>query len=82
MARKVDAAANFVSVQLIEQEPGTYDKRLPDYAGQDKIRVYLAWGRISHETKEFGMCLVLYEKYKHLSLNCHRKTDVPNVFLS
>jgi hypothetical protein len=32
MARKVDEAANFVFVQLIEQ-----DKRHPDYARQDKI---------------------------------------------
>jgi hypothetical protein len=37
MARKVDEAANFVFVQLIEQEPGIYDKRHPDYARQDKI---------------------------------------------
>jgi hypothetical protein len=31
MARNVDEAANFVFVQLIEQEPGIYDKRYPDY---------------------------------------------------
>jgi hypothetical protein len=37
MARKVDVADNFVFVQLIEQEPGIYDKRHPDYARQDKI---------------------------------------------
>jgi hypothetical protein len=37
MARKVDEAANFVFVQLIEQEPGIYDKYHPDYARQDKI---------------------------------------------
>jgi hypothetical protein len=37
MAWKVDKAANFVFVQLTEQE-------------QDKID--LAWERISHETKE------------------------------
>jgi hypothetical protein len=47
MARKVDEAANFVFVQLIEQEPGIYDKCHTDYAGQDKI--YLAWERISLE---------------------------------
>jgi hypothetical protein len=41
MTRKVDEAANFVFVQLIEQEPGIYDKRHPDYARQDKID--LAW---------------------------------------
>jgi hypothetical protein len=33
MARKVDEAANFVSLQLIEQEPGIYDKC---HARQDK----------------------------------------------
>jgi hypothetical protein len=32
MARKVDEAANFVFVQLIEQEPGIYDKCHPEYA--------------------------------------------------
>jgi hypothetical protein len=36
MAWKVDEAANFVFVQLIEQEPGIYDKRHADYAKQDK----------------------------------------------
>jgi hypothetical protein len=37
MARNVDKAANFVFVQLIEQDPGIYDKRHPNYARQDKI---------------------------------------------
>jgi hypothetical protein len=37
MARKVDEAANFVFVQLIEQQLGIYDKRHPDYGRQDKI---------------------------------------------
>jgi hypothetical protein len=36
MARKVDEAVNFVFVQLIEQDPGTYDKHHPDYARRDK----------------------------------------------
>jgi hypothetical protein len=40
MARKVDEVANFVFVQLIEQDPGTYNKCHTDYARQDKI--YLA----------------------------------------
>jgi hypothetical protein len=35
MERKVDEAANFVLVQLIEQEPGIYDKRHPDHARRD-----------------------------------------------
>jgi hypothetical protein len=37
MARKVDEAANFVFVQLIEQEPDIYDRRQPDCARQDRI---------------------------------------------
>jgi hypothetical protein len=37
MARKDDEATNFGFVQLIEQEPGMYDKRHPDYARRDKI---------------------------------------------
>jgi hypothetical protein len=41
MARKVDEAANFVSVQLIEQEPGIYNKCHADYARQDKIDLAL-----------------------------------------
>jgi 5,10-methylenetetrahydrofolate reductase len=41
MARKVDAAANFVFVQLIEQESGIYDKRHPDDARRDKIEIYI-----------------------------------------
>jgi hypothetical protein len=43
MARKVDEAANFVFVQLIEQEPAIYmyDKRHADYARRDKLD--LAW---------------------------------------
>jgi hypothetical protein len=53
MARKVDEAANFVFVQLIEQESGVYDKSHPDYSRRDKID--LVWERISHEMKESGM---------------------------
>jgi hypothetical protein len=44
MERKIDEPANFVFVQLIEQEPGIYDKRQPVYARRDKID--LAWERI------------------------------------
>jgi hypothetical protein len=36
IVRKVDEAANFVFVQLTEQESGIYDKRHPDYARRDK----------------------------------------------
>jgi hypothetical protein len=42
-------------VQLIEQEPGIYDKCHPDYVRQDKID--LAWEGISHEMKESGSWL-------------------------
>jgi hypothetical protein len=59
MARKVDDGADFVFVQLIEQEPGIHDKRHPDCARRDKID--LAWGRISHDMKEFGMCVYVYK---------------------
>jgi hypothetical protein len=58
MARKVDEAANFVFVQLIEKEPGIYNKRHPDYARRDKGD--LPWERISHEMKESGMCVYVY----------------------
>jgi hypothetical protein len=44
-------------VQLIEKEPGIYDKHHPDYARRDKID--LAWERISHEM-ESGMCVYVY----------------------
>jgi hypothetical protein len=59
MARKVDEAANFVFVRLIEQEPGIYDKCHPEYARQDKID--FGWERISHETKESGSWLSSFE---------------------
>jgi hypothetical protein len=36
-ARNVDESANFVFVQLIEQEPGIYGNHHPDYTRQDKI---------------------------------------------
>jgi hypothetical protein len=39
MARKVDDDADFVFVQLTEQEPGIYDKRHPDYARRNKINL-------------------------------------------
>jgi hypothetical protein len=37
MVRKVEEADNFVFVQLVEQEPGTYGKGHPDYTRGDKI---------------------------------------------
>jgi hypothetical protein len=49
MARKADKAANFVLVQLTEQEPGIYDK-----IKRDKID--LIWEKISHEM-ESGICV-------------------------
>jgi hypothetical protein len=59
MARKVEEAANFDFVQLIEQEPGIYDKRHADCARQDKID--LALERISHEMKESESWLSSFE---------------------
>jgi hypothetical protein len=59
MARKVDEAANFVFVQLTEQEPDTYDKCHPDYARHNKIDFALE--RISHEMKESGSWLSPFE---------------------
>jgi hypothetical protein len=59
MVRDVDEAADFVFVQLTEQEPGIYDKRHSDYARQDKID--LTWEGISHETKESGSRLSSFE---------------------
>jgi hypothetical protein len=60
MARKVDEAANFVFVQLTEQEPRIWEKRHPDYARRDKID--LAWEGVSHETKESGYWLSSFER--------------------
>jgi hypothetical protein len=37
MAGKVETAADFVFVQLTEQEPHIYDKCHADYPRQDKI---------------------------------------------
>jgi hypothetical protein len=70
-----DEATNFVFVQLIEQEPGIYDKRHSDSVRQDKID--LAWERISHETKQSRSRLISYDR---CSLNCSRRTDAPIVF--
>jgi hypothetical protein len=52
MAQKVDEAANFVFVQLIEQVPGIYDKCHHDCARRD-----LASERISDEM-ECGACVL------------------------
>jgi hypothetical protein len=49
MTRKVDEAANFVFVHLIEQEPGLYDKSHTDYSRRGKVD--LVWERISHKIK-------------------------------
>jgi hypothetical protein len=59
IARKVDEDANFVSVQLTEQEPGVYDKRHLDYARWNKTD--FAWERISHQMKEPGSWLNSFE---------------------
>jgi hypothetical protein len=72
MARKVDDAANFVFVQLIEQEPGIYDKRHPDYARQDKVD--LTWERISHEMKESDICIRMYIQIHNMSAKAMQTT--------
>jgi hypothetical protein len=72
-------AANFVFVQLIEQKLGIYDKCHADYAGRDEID--LAREINSHEMKESGSRF-LSKQCKHLHLNCHGRTDAPDVFFS
>jgi hypothetical protein len=57
MARQDHEAANFVFVQLIEQQPGIYDKRHPDYGRRDKTDI--AWENISREMNESGMCVYI-----------------------
>jgi hypothetical protein len=53
MTRKLDEAANFVFVQLIEQSlVYVYEKCHPDYVRQDKI--YLAWKKFT-EMRETGI---------------------------
>jgi hypothetical protein len=79
MARKVDEAANFVFVQLIEQEPDVYNKRHPDTARQDKID--LAWERISHQ-KEPGSWLSSSEKIYAPQFKLFQKTGCTQCFLS
>jgi hypothetical protein len=59
MSGKVDEAANFVFVQLIEQKPGIYDKCHADYVRRDKID--LAWERIFLEMKGFVSWLGSFE---------------------
>jgi hypothetical protein len=71
MTRKVDEAANFVFLQLIEEERGIYDKRHPDYARQDQIN--LAWERISHEVVESESWLSSFETIKPPQLIYHRR---------
>jgi hypothetical protein len=59
MARKIDEAANFVFMQLIEQEPGIYDKRHHDYARWYKID--LALERIARNIEGvWYVCIRIY----------------------
>jgi hypothetical protein len=51
--------ANFVFVQLTEQEPGIYDKCHRDYAGCNKID--FAQERIAHEMMESGSWLCSFK---------------------
>jgi hypothetical protein len=59
LALKFVEAANFLFVQLIEQQLGIYDKRHSDYGRRDKRNV--AWERIFHETKESGPSLSSFQ---------------------
>jgi hypothetical protein len=66
-AGKVYEVANFVFVQLIQQEPGLYHKRHPDCARRDKID--LASERVSNEMKESGKCVyVLTDTYNRIQM--------------
>jgi hypothetical protein len=80
IARKVDEAADFVFVQLTEQEPGVYDKCHPDYARQDKMD--LACERISHEMKESGSRLSSFEIINEPEFQLSRKNGCTQCFLS
>jgi hypothetical protein len=74
VARKVDEAAIFVFMQLIEQESGIYDIATETMLRGTKL-IWLG--------KEFLLRRRNLEtKYKHLSLNCHERPDVTNVFFS
>jgi hypothetical protein len=80
MARKFDEAANFVFVQLIEQEPGIYDKRHTDHARRHKID--LAWEKFLMRRRSLDPGKVPSKEYKRRSLNCNRRKDAPQVFFS
>jgi hypothetical protein len=67
MAWKVDEAAHFVFVQLIEQEPGICDRCHTDCARQDKID--LAWKRISHKIKDSCM-------YKYIIIKTYDRIQI------
>jgi hypothetical protein len=77
MARNIDEAANFVFVQLIEQETGIYDKCHKEYTRQDKTD--LAWERISHEMKESGSWLRSFETISEFKLS--RRNGCTHCFL-
>jgi hypothetical protein len=55
VAQKIDKAADFVFVQLIEQEPGIYDRCHPDYSRQQEVDS--SWVRILHGMKESDVCV-------------------------
>lgn len=62
-------------MQLIEQEPGIYDKHHPDYARRDKTD--LVWEKISHEMQE--PVTACKERWKHIrtvfARHLHDKTS-------
>jgi hypothetical protein len=75
MVLKVDDAANFVFVQLNEQEPGIYDKCNADCARRGKIDL-VAWGRIFRETKESGSW---FFRNNISTRVCHGMFSFPNI---
>jgi hypothetical protein len=79
MARKYDEAANFVFVQLIEQEPGICDKRHPDYATQGKRD--MAWERITLKTRESGYWLTSFETIQASQLKLSEKIGCTQLFI-
>jgi hypothetical protein len=79
MARKVDKAAHFFFFCAVEQKPGLYGKRHPDYARQAKID--LAWERISHETKESGSCLSSFETIQARQFKLSQRNGCTQYFL-
>jgi hypothetical protein len=66
VAQKVDEAANFGFMHLIEQEPSIYDKCHPGYARWDKTD--LTCGRIYHEMESRMYIYFLIKTYNRIQI--------------